>query len=141
VNSHEELSRSSSTPLCLVSFRGGAPNVTGKWNIHQSVAGNEADSQCNLVQTENTIGRSCKSREGKDLLVKGAMEGNKATWQFESDYNGTQLTIKFTGTIDDPGKMSGSVDVVRAFETVGTRLISVAIRAIELIPRANSRPN
>lgn len=92
-------------------FAAGAPNVTGKWNIHQSVAGNEADSECNLVQTENTIAGNCKSPEGKDLPVKGAVEGNKATWQFESEYNGTPLTIKFTGTIDDSGKMSGSVDV------------------------------
>ena len=92
-------------------FAAAAPSVTGKWNIHQSVAGNETDTECNLVQTENKLTGTCKNQEDKSLEIKGTVDGSKATWQFESEYNGTPLTIKFTGTIDESGKMSGSVDV------------------------------
>lgn len=92
-------------------FAAAAPSVTGKWNIHQSVAGNETDTECNLVQTDNKLTGTCKNQEDKSLEIKGTVDGSKATWQFESEYNGTPLTIKFTGTIDDSGKMSGSVEV------------------------------
>jgi hypothetical protein len=50
-------------------------------------------------------------QEGKDLPIKGRADGSKVKWQFDSEYNGTPLTIKFTGTVDNSGKMSGSVDV------------------------------
>lgn len=92
-------------------FASGAPNVTGKWNIHQSVAGNDTDSECNLIQTETALTGTCKDQDDKSLAIKGTVDGGKVTWQFDSEYNGTPLTIKFTGTIQDSGKMSGSVDV------------------------------
>jgi len=88
-----------------------APNITGKWTVHQSIGGNEADSECNLIQTDSVLAGTCKSPEGKDLPIKGSVDGSKVKWQFDSEYNGTPLTIKFTGTVDDSGKMSGSVDV------------------------------
>src|ERR1700736_6558263 len=88
-----------------------APNLTGKWTVHQSIAGNDAHSECNLIQTDSTLAGTCKSQDGKDLPIKGSVDGSKVKWQFDSEYNGTPLTIKFTGTVDDSGKMSGSVDV------------------------------
>ena len=88
-----------------------APNLTGKWNVHQNVAGNESDQECSLVQTESKLTGTCKSQEGKDLPIKGSIEGTKATWQYDSEYNGTPLTVKYTATLDDSGKISGSVDV------------------------------
>jgi hypothetical protein len=97
--------------LFVSSAWAAAPNLTGKWTVHQSVAGNEADSECNLIQTDSTLDGTCKSQDGKDLPIKGSVDGSKIKWQFDSEYNGTPLTIKFTGTVDDSGKMSGSVDV------------------------------
>jgi len=92
-------------------FAAAAPSVTGKWAIHQSIAGNDSDSQCNLVQTDATLTGTCKNQEDKDLPIKGSIDGSKVTWQFDSEYNGTPLTIKFSGTVDDSGKMSGTVDI------------------------------
>ena len=88
-----------------------APNITGMWIVHQSIAGNDADCECNLIQTDSTLAGTCKSQDGKDLPIKGSVDGSKVKWQFDSEYNGSPLTIRFTGTVDDSGKMSGSVDV------------------------------
>ena len=33
------------------------------------------------------------------------------TWKYESEYNGSPLTLTYTGTLDDSGKIAGSVDV------------------------------
>jgi hypothetical protein len=91
-------------------FAAAAPNLTGNWTVHQSVAGNESDGPCKFVQSENKLTGTCKGPE-KDVDIKGSIDGNKVTWQFESEYNGTPLTVKFTGTVDDSGKITGTVDV------------------------------
>lgn len=92
-------------------FAAGATSLTGHWTIHNSIAGNESDQTCTLTQTDNKISGSCKSAEDKDLPVTGSVDGKKVTWQYESDYNGSPLTLIYTATLDDSGKISGSVEV------------------------------
>jgi len=87
-----------------------APNLTGKWAIHNNIAGNENDAECQLVVTDNKITGSCKSQD-KDLPVTGTVEGNKVTWQFQSDYNGSPLTLIYKATLDESNKIAGTVEV------------------------------
>ena len=87
-----------------------APNFTGPWTIHNSIAGNESDMECRFVQAENKLTGSCKGTE-KDVQITGSIDGNKVTWKYDSDYNGTPITLTYTGAIDDSGKIAGSVDV------------------------------
>lgn len=87
-----------------------ASNLTGNWTVHQNIAGNESDMQCKFVQTESTLSGTCTGTE-KDVEVKGSIDGDKLTWQYESEYNGTPLTVKYTSTLDDSGKITGTVDV------------------------------
>jgi hypothetical protein len=89
---------------------GAAHTLTGKYSLHQSVAGNDNDSECAFVQTDARLTGTCKGQE-KDLEIKGSIDGKKATWQYESEYNGTPLTVKFNGTVDDSGKIVGTLDV------------------------------
>jgi hypothetical protein len=97
--------------LTSSAFAAAAPNVAGKWTLHSSIAGNDSDSECTFVQTDAKLTGTCKGPE-KDLEVKnGSIDGNKVTWQVDSEYNGTPLTIKYTATVDDAGKMTGTVDV------------------------------
>lgn len=97
--------------FAVSAFAAGVPSLTGKWNLHNTVAGSESDQVCTLVQTDNKITGSCKSQDGKDLAVTGSLDGNKATWKYDSDYNGTTLTLTYTVTLDDSGKVAGSVQV------------------------------
>lgn len=87
-----------------------APTLTGKWAVHQSIAGNDNDSECSFIQSDTKLTGTCKGQD-KDLDIKGTIEANKVAWQYETDYNGTPLTVKFTGTLDDSGKITGTVDV------------------------------
>jgi hypothetical protein len=91
-------------------FAAGAPNLTGQWLIHNSVAGNESDQECKFVQTDNKISGTCKTADS-EVPVNGTLDGNKATWKYDMDYNGTPLTLTYTATLDDSGKIAGSVDV------------------------------
>ena len=64
-------------------FAAGAPNLTGTWSIHNSIAGNESDQECKFVQTENKLTGTCKGQE-KDVEITGSLDGNKVSWKYES---------------------------------------------------------
>ena len=88
----------------------GAPNLTGQWTIHNSIAGNESDQECKFVQTEKKLTGTCKGND-KDLPITGSIDGNKLTWTFDSEYNGSPITLTYTATLDDSGKIAGNVNV------------------------------
>jgi catechol 2,3-dioxygenase-like lactoylglutathione lyase family enzyme len=88
----------------------GAQNLTGHWAIHNNVAGNENDQECKLVATDNKITGSCRSQD-KDLPVTGMVDGNRITWQFQSEYNGSPLTLIYKATLGDSDKIAGTVEV------------------------------
>ncbi|HTU51081.1 MAG TPA: glycoside hydrolase family 130 protein [Acidobacteriaceae bacterium] len=103
--------------LLFASSAFGAHNLTGKWAIHSNVAGNESDQECKLVVTDGKITGVCKAQD-KDNPVTGTVTGNKATWQYQSDFNGSPLTFIYTATLNDSGKIAGTVEV-RPFAITG----------------------
>ena len=88
----------------------GASSLTGSWTIHQTVGGNESDQACNFVQTDNKLTGTCRGPD-KDLPITGTADGRKLTWKFDMDVNGTSLTLIYTATLDDSGRIAGSVEV------------------------------
>jgi hypothetical protein len=88
----------------------GAPNLTGQWTVHNSIAGNDSDQECKFVQTDTKLTGTCKGTD-KDVQITGSIDGNKVTWKYESDYNGSPLTLTYTATLDDSRKIAGSVNV------------------------------
>ena len=83
--------------------------LSGKWKLHQSIAGNESDSDCTFTQKDNDLTGSCGGGE-KTIKISGKVDGKKVSWSYNSDYNGTPLTVKFSGTLDS-GKITGEVEV------------------------------
>jgi len=85
-------------------------SLTGKWKIHQSVMGNESDSDCTFTQKDNDLTGSCTADQGSGK-VTGKIDGTKVSWSYDTEYNGSPLTVKFTGTLDSTGKIAGAVSV------------------------------
>jgi hypothetical protein len=86
-------------------------SLSGKWKIHSNVEGNESDAQCTFTQKDNDLGGSCVTDNGEKPLA-GKVEGQRITWSYDSEYDGTPLTVKFSGTMDSAAaKLSGSVSV------------------------------
>ncbi|HEV2133927.1 MAG TPA: hypothetical protein VGR47_06655 [Terracidiphilus sp.] len=83
--------------------------------IHQNIAGNESDTVCNIVLSDKKISGTCKTEtETTERKIKGTLDGKSLTWQLESDYNGTPLTITYTAKITDDenlDKFTGEVAV------------------------------
>lgn len=86
-----------------------ASSVTGKWHVHNSISGNESDQVCTFTQKGAGISGSCTSERGT-VEVTGKVDGNKITWSYKSEYEGTLLTVNYAGVID-AAKISGSVNV------------------------------
>ena len=96
----------------VVSFAADSASVTGKWKVHSSIAGNESDTECALAQAGNDLSGTCKTTDGKDAKSTGKVDGVKVTWSYDSEYNGSPLTIKYAGTLDAAGaKIAGTVTV------------------------------
>jgi hypothetical protein len=93
-----------------LAFAADAPSITGKWQVHNSISGNESDQVCTFTQKDAAISGSCTSERGA-VEVTGNVDGNKITWSYKSEYEGTPLTVHYEGVIDAAAKISGSVDV------------------------------
>jgi hypothetical protein len=99
--------------LCVSAFAIASAQDTssfaGKWKVHSSIAGNDSDMVCTFTLTDNDLAGTCKGDQS-DLKITGKVDGKKVTWSYNSDYNGTALTVKYDGTLD-AGKITGSVSV------------------------------
>jgi hypothetical protein len=90
-------------------FAAGTPSLTGNWTIHSSIAGNDSDMTCNFIRTEAKLTGSCKG--DKEIPITGSVDGNKVTWKYDTEHDGTPLTLIYTATLGDADKFSGSVEV------------------------------
>jgi hypothetical protein len=87
-----------------------SPSLSGKWQVHLSIAGNESEQTCTLTQKDNDLTGSCVTTRGT-VQIAGKVDGKKVAWGFKSEYEGNPLTINFSGTLDSPNKIAGSVRV------------------------------
>ena len=94
----------------LAAFGADAPSVAGKWAVHISIAGNDADMTCTFASKDNAITGSCAGEQGTQE-VTGTIDGNKVSWSTKGEYNGGPLTLAYKGLVDG-ASMRGSVNVV-----------------------------
>ena len=87
-----------------------AADVSGKWTMHSSVAGNDSDSECTFTQTGNDLSGSCGAADQPVMKFTGKVDGSKISWSVNGEYNGTPLTMKYTGTLAN-GKITGDVNI------------------------------
>ena len=85
-------------------------SITGKWKIHQTVMGNASDSDCIFTQKDHDLSGSCTAEQGSGKFT-GKIDENKVSWTYETEYNGSSLTVKYAGTLDSTGNIAGSVNV------------------------------
>jgi hypothetical protein len=96
----------------LPSLAADNASVTGKWKIHRSIAGNESDGECTLTQTADAISGTCSTAEMNEVQATGKVDGTKAIWSYDSVYDGSPITVKYTAKLNViDGKFSGTVYV------------------------------
>ncbi len=81
-----------------------APSVTGQWNVHLSVAGNDRDFSCKFAQEDKKLTGGCSDMTD----FSGSVDGSNVTWQAK----GEQASLKFTGKLNTDGTITGTVNVI-----------------------------
>ena len=89
-------------------FAADEPSLTGKWMVHASVAGNEADMDCTFVQKNSQLTGSCTS-ERSSGPIKGTVDGKNTAWTMQNEKSGT--TTEYAGTMNSRDKISGKINV------------------------------
>lgn len=90
-----------------------APTVAGKWTIHSVIQGYEGDIECNLTQEGQKVSGRCKSAPapGVSLEMTGKVQDSQVTLQYNTQYNGDDLTIVYTAKLEATEKFAGSLNV------------------------------
>jgi len=83
---------------------------SGKWQLQQSIAGNESTQTCTFTQKGTDLSGSCGGQQGP-VQINGKIDGKKVNWMFKGEYNGSPLTVRYAGAMDDQKKISGTVTV------------------------------
>ena len=86
------------------------PSLSGKWQLHNNISGNESDQACTFTHTGSELTGSCSSDQGT-VNITGKVEDKKVNWIYKSEYNGSPITLTYKGTLDSTNKISGSVRV------------------------------
>lgn len=86
------------------------PSVDGKWQVHNSIVGNESDMTCTLTQKNGDLSGSCNGEQGT-VNISGKVDGKNVNWVYKSQYNGGPITLTYKGTLDSANKITGTVTV------------------------------
>jgi hypothetical protein len=81
--------------------------MTGTWTIHNNIMGNENERTCTVTQKESELNATC----GGSATLSGKIDGDKVTWRLKSEYNGSPITLDYTGHFNSDGKIVGTVTV------------------------------
>jgi hypothetical protein len=90
-----------------------SPSLSGDWKIQNSIAGNESEMACTLVQQDNKLTGKCTSENGSVDLA-GKVDGKKVTFSFKVDHQGTGYTLEYEGVVDPATGIKGTVNVAEA---------------------------
>ena len=86
--------------------------VAGTWTVTGDVQGFPVNLSCVLVQTDAALTGTCVDVNGKTQQIAGTVKGQTAAWAFNSNYEGTPITVTLTGVVDATGaRMAGTIGV------------------------------
>jgi len=97
--------------LLLSAVPAAAADITGVWNVDGSVEDHPVTPVCTLKQASGKVSGSCKFDEDHSSDVTGEVKGKEVSWKFTVEYQGTQYTLTFTGTLDSDSSIKGSISV------------------------------
>ena len=97
--------------LLLTAVPAAAADISGVWKVDGSVADHPVTPICTLKQADAKLTGTCKLAETDAADVAGEVKGKDVSWKFTVEYEGTQYTLTFTGTLDSDTSIKGSISV------------------------------
>jgi len=99
--------------LSLSILPASAADVSGAWKLEGDIAGVHINRVCTIKQAENKLTGGCKNQTN-ELALTGEVNGNDVIWNYDTEYEGTKVTLVFKGTVEAGTSMKGKI------ETTGT---------------------
>lgn len=107
-----------------------AAEVTGSWRITGDLSGHAFALDCRFAPQGAKLGGVCVEAASGDPkvhagtahpLTRGAVNGNQASWAYQSSFLLSKFDVSFTGVVDG-GRISGTVSAAgRKGEFAGAR--------------------
>ena len=95
-----------------------ADTISGRWQITGDVVGNPLDQVCTFQQSGSALTGSCAAAGGSAIALTGEVKENTITFQHGGEYDGQPLTIIYTGSLENPSEIRGTV-LVQPFDVSG----------------------
>lgn len=105
------------TLLTLLHAAPAADSISGTWRITGDVAGNPLDQICTIQQNGAVLSGSCGA-EGEAVELTGEVTDGKITFSHGGEYDGQPLTIVYSGALESPQEIRGTV-WVQPFDVSG----------------------
>lgn len=97
--------------LLLSALPASAGDISGVWKVDGAVEDNPVTPTCTLKQTDAKISGSCQFDADHVSDVTGEVKGKEATWKLTLEYQGTDYTLTFNGTLDSDTSIKGTIAV------------------------------
>ena len=96
--------------FATATFAADKVDLNGKCQVAMSVGGTDREQTCAFTHKETELTGSCQTDNGT-VQINGKVEEKKISWAFRSEYNGSPLTVAFSGTMESDNKIRGRVSV------------------------------
>jgi hypothetical protein len=104
--------------FAVTSYAADGTSISGKWKVHSVIDGDESDVTCNFTQKDKDLSGSCTTDKGEKTM-SGKIDGKTISFSYDSEYDGSPYTAKYSGSFDASGqKLIGAV-VIDAFGVDG----------------------
>ncbi len=100
-----------SAMLSTLTFAADAPAVSGRWTLQNNFSGVQSQSDCMFAEKNAELTGTCITESGASRPVKGKVDGKNVTFQFTVDYQGSPLTLLYSGELGQDKKIAGTVTV------------------------------
>ncbi len=85
---------------------------TGTWKVVGDVQGVPVLLSCSLVEADLKLTGTCVDDQQKSHPLAGGVKDQTVTWAFNTEYEGTPITVTLVGVLDPAGaKMAGTIGV------------------------------
>ena len=96
-----------------------ADSVAGAWKFSNDVQGTAWTEVCTFKQAGTAMSGSCVGDAGTPYALTGEMKDGKLTFEHKAEYQGQEITIIFTGAVEKPSEMKGTI-FVKPLDAAGT---------------------
>jgi hypothetical protein len=86
-------------------------SVDGSWTLALNIQGNTGTPTCSFKQDGAKLTGTCTAPNDKESPATGEVTDKKVTFRYDIEWEGSPLTLIFTGAIESESDMKGTIDV------------------------------